>query len=85
MLKCYRLDGVTGLINETREDVRKRQVLSQRYRAWSFQPGDIVRPQLFEDDEGTQYMPPLGLVLWCVNNNESDAIGILWSGDPDGF
>ena len=83
MLKTYRLDGVAHLVNETFADTRKRRTPA-RYRAWSMQPGDIVRNQLFDEDRGRPSAEfPVGLVLWCCDNNESDAIGVLWSGDPD--
>lgn len=81
-LKCYRLDGVAHLVNETFEDVRRGKT-PKRYRAWSFQPGDVVRNQLFDDDAGRHVTFPVGLVLWCCDNNGADAIGVLWSGDPD--
>lgn len=46
--------------------------------ARSFVPGDIVRPQLFEDDADLRGHPPVGLVTWC----RGSCIGVLWSGDP---
>lgn len=80
VLKTYRLDGIAGLVNETYEDTRRGRT-PKRYRSWSYQPGDIVRQQLFEGDEAVRSPFPVGLVLWCCDNNESDAIGILWSSE----
>lgn len=83
VLRTYRLDGLAGLINETFLDCRRGK-LPKRYRAWSFQPGDIVRDQLFEDDRGRPSRDfPVGLVLWCHDSNSPDDVGVLWSGEPN--
>jgi hypothetical protein len=45
-------------------------------------PGDIVRPQMFEDDKYSYALIPVGIVVWFVPS-QRDGIGILWSSDPD--
>lgn len=79
VLKCYRLDGVAHLINETHNGQRKR------FRAHHLMPGDIVRNQLFEDDATDRVRGPfpVGVIVWCGDSNTTQDVGVLWSGDPD--
>jgi len=72
MLKTYRLGHVAHLTNVS------YQASTSRYRAYSFQPGDIVTDKVF-DFEMNEHVNT-GLVVWCVDSNSQDDIGVLWSG-----
>lgn len=79
ILKTYRLGelGTGALINETYEK-------ASRYRGWSYQPGDIVRKQMFEEDRNRPPREfPIGIVIWACDQNSVNDVGILWSTDPD--
>jgi hypothetical protein len=85
MLRTYRIDGVAHLVNETYDQGSRKRGAIPRRRAWSFQPGDIVRNQLFEGDASDLVLGPfpVGLVVWCADDGSGSAIGVLWSGDPE--
>lgn len=75
MLRTYPINGLAHLVNETYDS-------ANMYRSWSFQPGDIVRNQMFNDDRDRPAREfPIGMVVWCCDDGTGSAVGVLWSGD----
>ena len=71
MLQAYRYADMYSFINEMHD-------VPGAHRHGLYQPGDIIRSHLFEDDVETDWVP-VGLVVWVREENCSDAVGVLWS------
>lgn len=77
MLRSY---TNVSFINETATDRGEQK--GNKYDMFRWLPGDIVRPQMFEEDLDHRRTIPIGIVVW-YKLSVRNGIGILWSSDPD--